>query len=114
MNHQESKFRPHSSEDAGGSPAARMPDGQDAQLQSQEWHPLASHAETSREKDHTYTGRTDGETRGAGESSGSRDPEHELNFRGEEIPHPGESRHKGRTHHSGGSSDPGFGAFDRG
>lgn len=110
MNHQESHFSPGSQEDVGGSNAARLHDGQDAQLQSQDWHPLVSQAGDSRDKDHTYTGKTDGKTANGGES----DPEHELNFRGEEAPHPAGSQHKSRGHHSGGNTDPGFGAFDRG
>jgi hypothetical protein len=110
MSIQESHFSAHSHEDVGGSNAARTHDGQDAQLQSQEWHPLVSQAGDSRDKDHTYSGKTGGEATDNGES----DPEHEFNFRGEEAPHPDNSHHKSRAHHSGGNADPGFGAFDRG
>ncbi len=110
MNHQKSHFSPHSHEDSAASHAARKHDGHDAQLQSQEWHPLVMQSGDSRDKDHTYTGKTDGETNDAGGS----DPEHELNFRGEEAPHPAGGHYKSRGHHSGGNADPGFGAFDRG
>jgi hypothetical protein len=108
MNHQESNYRPHSREDrTPAAHAAFSPDDEESLKKKQQWHPL-EHQETDRDKDHTYTGKTDADA--DNESSENRDPDHALDFRGEEPPHPEAGKHK----HSSGGSDPGFGAFDRG
>ncbi len=87
--------------------AALIPDDEESIRQKQEWHRL-EHQEPDRDKDHTYTGKTDVDA--DDESTENRDTDHALDFRGEEPPHPEGSKHKS----SGGGSDPGFGAFDRG
>jgi hypothetical protein len=108
MNNQESNYRPHSREDVTPrTHAALVPDDEESIKQKQEWHRL-EHQETDRDKDHTYTGKTDADA--DNESAEDRDPDHALDFGGEEPPHTEGIKHK----HSGGGSDPGFGAFDRG
>ena len=107
MKYQETNYRPHSLEDRTRTHSAFIPEDEESLRQKQEWHPL-EHQESDRDKDHTYTGKTDA---GAdNESTRDRDSDHAGDFRGEEAPHHETGKHK----HSGGGSDPGFGAFDRG
>lgn len=107
MNHQETNYRPHSLEDRTRTHSAFVPEDENSIRQKQEWHPL-EHQESDRDKDHTYTGKTDADTDNERIQDGH--PDRTGDFRGEETPLHEAGKHK----HSGGSSDPGFGAFDRG
>ncbi len=107
MNHQETNYRPHSLEDRTRTHSAFVPEDEESIRQKQEWHPL-EHQASDRDKDHTYTGKTDADA--DNESTGDHDSGHAGDFRGAETPPHETGKHK----HSGGGSDPGFGAFDRG
>lgn len=107
MNNQETNYRPHSLEDRARTHSAFIPEDEESIRQKQEWHPL-EHQESGRDQDHTYTGKTDADA--DNESTQNRHSDHGGDFRGDETPHHEPGKHK----HSGGGSDPGFGAFDRG